>query len=509
MSDVQASGASVRRGEIATARVDVTIMGWGDVLRPQDDILAQRSVGKGLRLYDELARDAHVSAVLDKRKRAVLARDWTVEPGGTRRADKQAAKLVERVLAGEWGLAFDGLCLDLLDAQLKGYAVSEVVWDARDGVVVPVAAKARDPRRFVFDRDWQLRLLTPDNQMDGIALPPRKFLVHRFGTSFDPYGLGLGHRLFWPCFFKRNSIQFWAKFCERFGMPFVKATSAAGEDTAKLMRDLMGLVQDGVIVVPDGTLIELLDSAKAAGVSSYEGFVRYLDEQISEAVLGETLSTNIGQSGSRAASETHNEVREDLCDGDCDEQSATLNGQLLTWIAEVNFPGAAPPTVWRPRPENRKTLAEVKKAEADAKIAAVDYVDRMRRAGYEPQDPTVPFAEQVEGEWIYVGRPEPDPAAAPPPGQTAAFAAPPDPHDDAAPLVDQVDQAAAASIGAMVDAIRDQLWESLRLGEGIEAFAARLGRLEATMPIDGLAEILRDGMVVASLTGMSDQTDGR
>ncbi|TSD86012.1 DUF935 family protein [Mycobacterium sp. KBS0706] len=511
MTDQQtapAARALVRMPEQATARRDITILGWGDILRPQDDILARRSVGKGLKLYDELARDGHVSGVLDKRKRAVVSRDWKVEPGGTRRADKQAAKLVERVLAGEWGLAFDGLCLDLLDAQLKGYATSELIWELRDGFIVPVAAKARDPRRFVFNRGWELRLLTPENQLDGEALPARKFLVHRFGTSFDPYGLGLGHRLFWPCFFKRNAVQFWALFCEKFGMPTAKGTYGPGVDPDKLLRDLAGLAQDSAVVVPEGTVVEFLEAARAGGVDTYEKFLRWLDEQISEAVLGETLSTNIGQSGSRAASETHNEVRQDLCDGDCDELSATLNGQLLTWITEANYLGAAPPTVWRPRPENRKEAAETSKAETDAKISAVDYVDRMRAAGYEPEDPEAEFVDQVNGRWFFVGKPEP--AALPPEQQprAAAFAAPTvrDAGDD---LTDQIEAAGGPVLDAMIDAVKAELDQAIRLRETPVQFSARLARLESTMPIDGLAELLRDGLALAAVTGMSDQADGR
>ncbi|WP_081689053.1 DUF935 domain-containing protein [Inquilinus limosus] len=510
MTDTSATAPAVTRiGEVATARLDITILGWGDILRPQDDILAQRSVGKGLKLYEDLARDARAGAVLDKRKRAVVARDWTVTPGGPKRADKQAAKLAERVLDGEWGLAFDKLCLDLLDAQLKGYAVSELIWEMRDGFAVPVQAKARDPRRFVFSRDWELRLLTPENQLDGMALPPRKFLVHRFGTSFDPYGLGLGHRLFWPIFFKRNSLQFWARFCERFGTPFIKGTAAPGQDPGELLKHLIGLGQDSAIAVPDGTLVELLDGAKSAGVDTYEKFCRYLDEQISEAVLGETLSTNVGQAGSRAASQTHNEVRQDLCDGDCDELSATLNGQLLTWLTEANYPDAAPPTVWRPRPENRKENAETDKAETDAKSAAVDYVERMRRAGYEPEDPDAEFVDQAKGRWFFVGRPAPE--VTPPPAvqqQPAAFATPAerDPADD---LVDQVEETAGPALDQMIDAIKGELDESVRLRETPAQFAERLARLESTVPIDGLAELLRDGLALSAVTGMGDQLDGR
>lgn len=518
-----ASGAQlVRLPEQATAANDITLMGWGDVLRPLDDILAQKSPGKGLKLYRELARDAHVAGVIDKRKGAVIARDWTVEPGGPSRQDRKAAELVERLVGGEWGLSFDGLCKDLLAAQLEGYAVGEILWQQHDGFVVPGAVLARDQRRFVFDRDWNLRLLTPSNQLTGDPVWPRKFIVHRFGTPFDPYGLGLGHRLFWPVYFKRNAIQFWALFCEKFGMPTVKGSYGPGVDPDDLLKKLQNVGRDAVVVVPEGTVLELLEGARGAGVDTFASFVRYLDEQISEAVLGETLTTNIGTQGSRAAAETHNAVREELTDQDADELSATLHGTLVAWVSEVNYPGARPPKIWRPRPERRKEAADTRKAEAEARTAAASFVDQMRRQGWEPVDPEADLEEQAAGEWRYTGKatgiqaPQPvlapgqtpgTPGAGKPPG--AAFATPPATRDHADELADQVEATAQPSLDAMIDRIRAEFDQAVTLGETPRQMEERLARLAAAMPMDGLVEVLRDGMMLAATAGMDDQNGER
>ncbi|HSV29681.1 MAG TPA: DUF935 family protein, partial [Candidatus Omnitrophota bacterium] len=120
-----ATAPAVLRTEIASARRDILQPVFGGLMRPTDDVLIQQGGGKGLKIYEELERDPMVLAVLQKRKLAVIARDWEVEPGGTRRDDKKAADLCRRVLSGEWGLSFDKVTLDLLDATLKGYAVAE------------------------------------------------------------------------------------------------------------------------------------------------------------------------------------------------------------------------------------------------------------------------------------------------------------------------------------------------------------------------------------------------
>ncbi|MFN3315114.1 MAG: DUF935 family protein, partial [Hyphomonas sp.] len=148
------------RTMIANATNDITIPYYSGVLQHADDTLIQQGGGRGLAIYDEIERDTHAFAMLQKRKKQMVARVWEVEPGGDRPIDKDAAELVRELLKA---LPFDRICEDLLDATLKGFAVSEVIWQ-RDGArIVPARIMAHDQRRFVFDLDWQPRLLTWTN----------------------------------------------------------------------------------------------------------------------------------------------------------------------------------------------------------------------------------------------------------------------------------------------------------------------------------------------------------
>jgi phage gp29-like protein len=100
--------------------------------------------------------------------------------------------------------------------------VSEVEWDP--DTWAPLRFHQRDQRRFLFDSDCNPRLITPENRQEGIQLPEKKFIVHRFGAKDgNPYGLGLGTRLFWPTLFKRQGMGFWSVFAEKFGGPTVLA----------------------------------------------------------------------------------------------------------------------------------------------------------------------------------------------------------------------------------------------------------------------------------------------
>jgi phage gp29-like protein len=329
------------------------------LLKPSDATLAEKGSGKGLAIYDDIERDCHAYAVLQKRKLAVVSFPWEVDPATDAPADAKAADGIREMLDAT---DLDGLSLGLLDAVLKGFAVSEVEWDP--DTWAPLRFHQRDQRRFLFDSDCNPRLITPENRQEGIQLPERKFIIHRFGAKDgNPYGLGLGTRLYWPAWFKRHGMHFWAQFAEKFGGPTVigKCPPEMGDEKRETLLQALGRTsQETAIVVDLDAQVELLEGTRSGSVDTYDKFIRYMDEEMSKTVLGETLTTSIGDTGSFAAAQTHNGVRMELSKADADLLSATLNSTLLTWLTEFHFPGANPPRLWR-----RVEVPKDEKAEAD------------------------------------------------------------------------------------------------------------------------------------------------
>lgn len=356
---------------IANAANDITIPYFSGSLQYVDDTLIQRGNGKGLKIYDEIERDTHAGAMLQKRKKTLIGREWEVVPASDSPRDVEAAEVVRECLTA---LPFDRICEDLEDAILKGFAISEVVWKRVGARIMPVEVVVHDQRRFVFDHDWKPRLLTWTDNRDGIQLPDRKFIVHRHGVKGNnPYGLGLGTRLFWPVLFKREGITFWLHFLEKFAGPTVVAETPYGMDSGeqrKFLNTLSQLRTSAAITVPVGTGVKFLEAARSGSVT-YQDFLKYWDKQISICVNGETLTTDMGdKGGARAASETHAEMLQMLVDSDGDLLSASLKEQLLAWIVEYNVPGAGVPDIWRTRAENELKAAAVRKAKAVAAQAS-------------------------------------------------------------------------------------------------------------------------------------------
>jgi phage gp29-like protein len=357
---------------IANVSNDITVPYYTGVLQHADETLIAQGGGKGLAIYDEIERDTHAFSMLEKRKNALISRDWEVEPGGDSSADKAAAELVDEYLEA---LPFDQICKDLLNATLKGFAIAEIVWERDGNQIRPARIVAHDQRRFAFDRDWLPRLLTTHQMLNGEALPDRKFIVHRVGVrGNNPYGLGLGTRLFWPVLFKREGITFWLHFLEKFAGPTVVGKTPYGllpEDQRRLLTTLLSVRTSSAITVPMGTDIEFLEASRTGSVT-YEQFLAYWDKQISICTTGETLTSQVTEGGgNRALGEVHQEQLDVLADSDGDLLADTLRDQLARWIVEYNRPGAAVPTVRRLRPKNEQAEAATRKSKADA-AKAVD-----------------------------------------------------------------------------------------------------------------------------------------
>ncbi|MBF0424812.1 MAG: DUF935 family protein [Magnetococcales bacterium] len=332
------------------------------VLRSHDTTLLRYGGAQGIWAYDLLEMDDAVHANLQKRKLAVVGRPWNVEAASEETKDQAAAEAIEKILHA---LPFDRICGNLLDAILKGFAVAEVVWEARDRLIIPQKILSRDQRRFHFDLESQPLLATWENIYPGIAVPERKFIVHRYGAKDEnPYGLGLGAQLYWPVWFKEHVNEFWSTFLDRFGNPGLVAKYPAGTDPAQqreLLEALKNWGQETAISVPDSMLIELIEAGKGGGADSYFQFCTYQDNRISRIVLGETDVSGKQSGGAIAAAAIiRNEVRLELVQADASLLADTLNNTLIAWLCDFNFPNVTPPRIkWDVTlPEDLKTKAQ-------------------------------------------------------------------------------------------------------------------------------------------------------
>lgn len=350
--------------EIASAEKDVDLFsGWTGRMENPDAVLRAESLGRGVRLYEELERDWQVFAQLQVRTLALQSCEWRVEPAGGGRKEAKEADFVRRVLLEA---NFDQLSRDLMQAVLTGYKPVEVMWEASEGDVWVREFRGRRPSRFAFDMNGTLRLLTIENPYDGEPVPERKFIVWTYGGSDAcPYGRGLGYQLYWPVWFKKNGVKFWMVFAEKFGSPTVIGKYPVGTtetEKEKLLEAIAAVQQQTGIRVPDTMSIELLEAARTGAVT-YEDLCNYFDRAIAKILLGQTLTSEPGTSGSYSLGRVHGDVRRDILKSDGDSMCETIGRTVVRWLVDYNFPAerrTGYPHVWRRTDPERdqKTLAE-------------------------------------------------------------------------------------------------------------------------------------------------------
>lgn len=333
--------------EIATRKRALNFYTLANILPDPDIVL--RKQGKDITIYKELLCDSHVYACVQSRKAGVLSLDWEINRG----LDKdQNAEEIENVLKR---LNVHKLIADILDATQYGFQPLEIMWKReKSGHIMPARVIAKPPEWFCFDNDNNLKFRTKENYY-GELVPDKKFLLVQNNPTYNnPYGERTLSRVFWNVTFKKGGMKFWVVFTEKYGMPHLigkHPRGASKAETDSLADMLEEMVQDAIAVIPDDSSVEIKEASKSSSAEIYEKLIDKMNSEISKAILGQTLTTEIGSSGSYAAANTHMQVRQDIIDSDKKLVESAIN-QLITWIYELNYPNVDVPVFEMYEPED-------------------------------------------------------------------------------------------------------------------------------------------------------------
>jgi phage gp29-like protein len=284
-------------------------------------------------------KDLHYRSVLSTRKDAITGLELKVIPAGEDGRDIELADAVMRDIVQNTSAKLYTLIRDMLDALAKGFSVSEILWDASSSTWKPKAYKFRDPRWFQYDKETgkALMLRAPlGNEL--LPLKPFHFVVHEpHLVSGNQIMAGLAHSALYYWMLKSYDVTSWAAFIDRYGYPIrvgKYGRKSTPDDRATLKRAVAAIGQDFGAVIPESANLEIIES-KTAGETSkvYENMADWIDKQISKLVLGQTMTTDAG--ASRAQSETHERVRDDIADSDIQQILETLHVSVT--VPYINF----------------------------------------------------------------------------------------------------------------------------------------------------------------------------
>ncbi len=293
-----------------------------------------------MELFEELEeKDAHIFSCLQTRKLSVANLDYQVLPP---KSGREAAKITQFVQESLDRLELEQALIDLLDALGKGFSVLEIMWEVKQGAVAPEKLAWRHQKWFRPEETGEgFRLLSDAEPIRGEYLPPDKFIIHQYRARSGVASRGgILRVVVWMYLFKHYAVKDWVSFAEVFGMPLRLGKYPAGSsenDREVLLQAVVNLAQDAAAIIPEGMSIEFVEAAKSASVNFYEGLARFCNQEISKAVLGQTLTTENVGSGSYALGKVHQEVRHDLMEADARALSQTITTQLVRPLVEYNF----------------------------------------------------------------------------------------------------------------------------------------------------------------------------
>lgn len=487
------------------------------VLPDPDPILKKQ--GKDITVYKDLICDAHVDSVVQSRTSGVLRREWRVEPGGE---SSQEARLAEATEAALRDVDMDALLEGMMDAPFYGAAYPEVMWAEIGGLLLPQAIVCKPQEWFCYGTKNELRFKSKDN-WQGEETPPMKFMVVRNRATYaNPYGERALSRCFWPVTIKRAGFKWWVVFVEKYGLPFLvgklpRTATAKQYDT--LLDKLEAMVHDAVAVVPDDATVEInAEASNSASASIFDRMIASCNAEISKAIVGQTLTTEIGETGGAyAASQTHQEVRSDLLDRDA-RMIAGAFDLLFRWVRDLNDPAAAAPRwkwheeedLGKDRADRDNILAPL--LEKSGNSLTVDYYKKNYNLTDEDIEEKAPAPEPVPGAAGFMpGMPGVTPPQLRPfvratrnavPGdEEAEFAEGPTDFEAYYKRLEELAKKAAAEAQAPLEDLVKQVRLEVERGRSLADVVDRLHELYPKLDVDKMRDVMARAGFSAEVLG--------
>ena len=303
-------------------------------------------IAASIELQQEMeAKDLHLLGVCARRREALTALEWAIEPDvSDPNGESDAQEAAEYCDFELRDIETFPETLEHLSMAI-GPGVSVVEKVIREGRLAWTADVPGNRLQGAISGAPDVYILTDESPQEGIYADPRKFVVYTpsirsgFSTRVTlTRALGLIHLI------KHYGIADWSAFLEKFGMPTRIGKHAKDADAAtrqNLMDMLKYLGTDGHAMFPVGTEIDFMEAAR--GSEPFSGMIEWAEKKQSIGLLGQTLTTDIGAIGSRAAATVHENVKASILLSDIQQERRMIREGFLRQMVELRWPNKAMP----------------------------------------------------------------------------------------------------------------------------------------------------------------------
>lgn len=284
-------------------------------------------------IYRDAIIDAQVSACLNTRKYATTSAGFRVVDSDGKE-DKELTKLFEK----KWFYDFVG---NAVESNFWGFTLHQLgpIKDDSFSWTEAVDRYNVKPERS-SDPKFNFQIVTKHtSDLEGTPFyrEPLKTWTVPDGSSS---GKGILEQVSLIYLYKRWALGAWSEFAEIYGQPTrIGKTDVRDEESFSNMVEMlssMGSNTWGVFNHEDE--LEFIDSMKnSTGLTVYENLSRYADEQISKAILGQTMTTDNGSSRSQA--EVHENIANLYFVSDQKEIEFLVNGELIPRMIKIGRGG--------------------------------------------------------------------------------------------------------------------------------------------------------------------------
>lgn len=265
-------------------------------------------------LYHDLVFDLHIIMLMNRTRRHLTSHPLQVV-GPDRKPDAEKTKLLEKkwmrqMLRHYADTRFYGHSLMQI-TKLVGGEIAEIELVNR-AHVVPEAG------------GWMV------NSFDSKIIPYRddpaamKWLIE----AGEPKDFGWLNACAPMILFKKNAMVAWSEFCEIFGLPirYVTTNSRQKSELDRLEASMQSMGKAAYGIFQEGEEIKFADIVRSDAFNVFDKLADRANSEMSKAILGETMTADVGANGSRAQAEVHQGVS--------DEAAQSNREDCIVWLNE-------------------------------------------------------------------------------------------------------------------------------------------------------------------------------
>lgn len=301
-----------------------------DVLSPlpkEDPIMS--ATGKDYTNLRRLLYDPHVAAVVESRKAGVRSLQYELS---TENVPKEVVRTCKASLENiDHEIQFRD---DVVDTRLFGMVILETVFDYAGSKYLWRKIEQRNQEWFEFDSTNTL-YFNP-YFFDWLPCDENKTTLITSGATYsNPYGQAILSKIYWSVQYKLDLLKAWIQYADTFGFPSIAFKVPEGmKDNERQELEEAGakFIQGGLGIFKKNIEVVLQEVKKSDSSKLFHDMIEFCNREISKAIIGQTLSTDIGTSGSYAAAAVHMEVRKEIVEADAVLIEKTMNKLLRTLV---------------------------------------------------------------------------------------------------------------------------------------------------------------------------------